>query len=79
MGRVTSFSNRADCHTRQRAIESDGAGQHRTVPALVENVVNLDRDSSSWTLERAIARFVEAYNHRRYHESPQNVQLYCGR
>jgi putative transposase len=47
----------------------------------LKNVVKLDHYYSPWELERAIARFVEDYNHRRYHESLQNVtpaDVYCG-
>ena len=39
----------------------------------MKNVVKLDNYYSPWELERAIGRFVEHYNHRRYHESPDNV------
>jgi transposase InsO family protein len=39
----------------------------------LKNVVKLDHYCSPWELERALARFVEAYNHRRYHESLPNV------
>ena len=39
----------------------------------LKNVVRLDHSYSPWEVERAIARFVEDYHHRRYHESLQNV------
>ena len=39
----------------------------------MKNVVKLDNYHSPWELERAIGRFVEHYNHGRYHESLQNV------
>jgi putative transposase len=39
----------------------------------LNNVVTLDHYYTPCELERAIARFVEDYNHRRYHESLQNV------
>jgi len=49
----------------QRKIERS----HRSL----KNVVKLDHDASPWALERAVAHFVEDYNHRRYHEALQNV------
>ena len=39
----------------------------------MKNVVKLEKYCSPWELQRALARFVEDYNHRRYHESLQNV------
>ena len=39
----------------------------------MKNVVKLEKYFSQWELQRALARFVEDYNHRRYHESLQNV------
>jgi hypothetical protein len=39
----------------------------------MKNVVNLEDYYTPWELERAIARFVEHYNHRRYHEALENV------
>ena len=39
----------------------------------MKNVVKLDNYYSPWELERAIGRFVEHYNHRRYHESLGDV------
>ena len=48
----------------------------------MKNVVKLEKYFSPWELQRALARFVEDYNHRRYHESLQNVtpaDVYHGR
>ena len=48
----------------------------------MKNVVKLDVYYSPWELERAIRHFVEHYNHRRLHESLQNVtpaDVYEGR
>ena len=48
----------------------------------MKNVVKLEKYFSPWELHRALARFVEDYNHRRYHESLQNVtpaDVYHGR
>ena len=48
----------------------------------MKNVVKLEKYLSPWELQRALARFVEDDNHRRYHESLQNVtpaDVYYGR
>jgi transposase InsO family protein len=48
----------------------------------MKNVVKLDVYHSPWELERTIGRFVAPYNHRRLHESLQNVtpaDMYEGR
>ena len=58
----------------QGKIERD----HRSM----KNVVKLEKHFSPWELQRALARFVGDYNHRRYHESLQNVtpaDVYHGR
>ena len=59
--------SRHGCHANHRSLK---------------NVVKLDHYYTPWALERALARFVEEYNHRRYHESLQNVtpaDMYHGR
>ena len=48
----------------------------------MKNVVKLEKYYSPWALERAIACFVDAYNHRRLHEALDNVtpaDVYEGR
>ena len=42
-------------------------------PTPLKNVVTLEHYYTPWAVERAVARFVEDYNHRRYHEALQNV------
>jgi putative transposase len=39
----------------------------------MKNVLKLEHYYYPWDLEEAIDRFVEHYNHRRYHESLNNV------
>jgi putative transposase len=39
----------------------------------MKNVVRLENYYSPWELERAIARFVDYYNHERLHEAIGNV------
>ena len=66
-----------------------GAPSHPMAQGTIErshrsmkNVVKLEQDCSPWELQRALARFVEDDNHRRYHESLQNVtpaDVYHGR
>ncbi len=49
---------------------------------LMKNVVRLENYHSPWELERAIARFVEYYNHERVHEAIHNLtpdDMYHGR
>ena len=48
----------------------------------MKNVVKLEKYYSPWALDRAIARFVDDYNHRRLHEALENVtpaDVYEGR
>ena len=39
----------------------------------MKNVVKLENDYYPWQLEKAIADWVQHYNHERYHESLDNV------
>ena len=74
---------------RQRIEHTRGAPYHPMTQGKIErwhrsmkNEVKLDNYYSPGQLERAIARFVEYYNHRRYHESLANVtpaDMYYGR
>lgn len=48
----------------------------------MKNVVKLQHYYMPWELEREIGRFIEYYNHERYHESLSNlkpVDVYEGR
>jgi transposase InsO family protein len=69
-------------HTRGAPYHPMTQGKIERYHRSLKNVVKLDHYYSPWELERAIARFVEDYNHRRYHESLQNVtpaDVYFGR
>ena len=60
-------------HTRGAPYHPQTQGKIERYHRSMKNVVKLDNYYSPWELERAIGRFVEHYNHRRYHESLQNV------
>jgi len=69
-------------HTRGAPYHPMTQGKIERYHRSMKNVVKLDNYYSPWELERAIARFVEHYNHRRYHESLQNVtpaDVFAGR
>ena len=69
-------------HTRSAPYHPQTQGKIERYHRSLKNIVKLDQYYAPWELERAIARFVEDYNHRRYHESLQNVtpaDMYHGR
>ena len=69
-------------HTRGAPYHPMTQGKIERYHRSMKNVVKLENYYSPWELERAIARFVEYYNCRRYHESLHNVtpaDMYRGR
>ena len=69
-------------HTRGAPYHPMTQGKIERDHRSMKNVVKLEKYCSPWELQRALARFVEDYNHRRYHESLQNVtpaDVYHGR
>jgi putative transposase len=56
-------------------LPTNGAscGRRRRYHRSIKNGLKLDVYDSPGELERAIAHFVESYNHRRLHESLQDV------
>jgi putative transposase len=69
-------------HTRSAPYHPMTQGKIERYHRSLKNVVRLDHYYAPWELERALAHFVEDYNHRRYHESLQNVtpaDVYFGR
>jgi hypothetical protein len=47
----------------------------------LKNVINLDNYYYPWELEKQLERFVNYYNHERYHESINNLtpaEVYAG-
>ena len=69
-------------HTRGAPYHPMTQGNIERYHRSMKNVVKLEKSYSPWALERAIARFVDAYNHRRLHEALNNVtpaEVYEGR
>ena len=69
-------------HTRSAPYHPMTQGKIERYHRSMKNVVRLENYYTPWELERAIARFVEHYNHGRYHEAPGNVtpaDMYSGR
>ena len=69
-------------HTRGAPYHPMTKGKIERYHRSMKNVVKLEKYFRPWDLERALAGFVEAYNHRRYHESLDNVtpaDVYHGR
>jgi len=69
-------------HTRGAPHHPMTQGKIERYHRSMKNVVKLEKYYSPWELERAIARFVDHYNHRRLHEALENVtpaDVYEGR
>jgi transposase InsO family protein len=69
-------------HTRGAPYHPMTQGKIERYHRSMKNVVKLEHYYTPWELERAVARFVEHYNHRRLHESLSNVtpaDMYAGR
>ncbi len=60
-------------HTRGAPYHPMTQGKIERYHRSMKNVVKLEKYHSPWELERAIARFVDHYNHRRLHEALDNV------
>ena len=69
-------------HTRGAAYHPQTEGKIERYQWSMKNVVKLEHYYYPWELEKAIAEWVEHYNHERYHESLDNVapsDVYEGR
>ena len=69
-------------HTRGALYHPQTQGKIERYHRSMKNVVKLEHYYYPWELEKAIAEWVEHYNHERYHESLDNVtpaDVYEGR
>ena len=69
-------------HTRGRPYHPMTQGKIERYHRTMKNVVTLEHYYTPWELEGEIKRFVQWYNHERYHESLDNVtpaDVYHGR
>ena len=60
-------------HTRGAPYHPMTQGKIERYHRSMKNVVKLEHYYYPWELEQAIEQWVEHYNHRRYHESLDNV------
>jgi putative transposase len=60
-------------HTRGAPFHPMTQGKIERYHRSMKNIVELVNYFEPWTLEREIARWVDYYNHQRYHESLENV------
>ena len=60
-------------HTRCAPYHPMTQGKIERYHRSLKNIVKLEHYYTPWEVERAVAHFVEDYNHRRYHEALQNV------
>ena len=60
-------------HTRGAPYHQQTQGKIERYHRSMKNVVNLEHYYYPWELEQAISKWVEHYNHERYHESLDNV------
>jgi putative transposase len=69
-------------HTRGAPYHPMTQGKIERYHRSLKNLVLLQNYAFPWDLEREIGRFVDYYNHQRYHESLDNVtpaDVYFGR
>ena len=60
-------------HTRAAPYHPKTQGKIERYDRSMKKVVKLGHDYYPWELEQAISKWVEHYNHERYHESLDNV------
>ena len=69
-------------HTRGAPYHPMTQGKIERYHRSMKNLIQLQNYAFPWDLEREIGRFVDYYNHQRYHESLDNVtpaDVYFGR
>ena len=82
-GELKTWLKRRDMeHTRGTPYHPQTQGKIERYHRSMKNVVKLEHYYYPWELEKAIAEWVDYYNHERYHESLDNVtpaDVYEGR